>query len=555
MRGRALAATERIVCLASPGSNDAVDRLVEAVQSHDVTLVIREVGDQLQETDWTPGATLGVAVGGDGTFLSGVQAFAPRSIPFLGVDTGTLGFLARIQPADLPAALDAALGGTATVRPLRRFRVTARAFEATGINEVSVELPMPEDPVGRKVCRLAVETERESLGEYEGTGLAVTAPTGSTAMGLSAGGPIHGPGENDTLQIVPLHTNRVGSRPVVLDADREIRIHTGETVRVTVDGGRPREFVDGGSVLTVTGDPAPALLVETPQDRPFFDALADRLGWGARGPTQGRTRSTPTSRPKPRTVARESVCGAGHAIRAASGEDWTDEGTFRSAVTRRSEQVLTRALGGAFPDHGIRLAGTLHRPATGSYAWQGTPLDGGANLYRGAPQYAVGVTLLDDEAGESVVSAVSLPGFGELLLASSGRPVVRIDTPADAEWDGEQRTSRVGPTVRTEISSCRFLVGDGPGLTSLDGIKRSQIQRLGCDTLAVTQVATGRADACFLPAPSRAVGPALRLLDTAGGQATTLDGTALWTAPEEQSLVVSNGAVHQAFRRRVQASL
>jgi myo-inositol-1(or 4)-monophosphatase len=563
MHGGGLAGTERVVCLAAPGSDDAVDRLVDIVQGHGLSLVLRDVGDSLGPDDWVPGATLGVTVGGDGTFLSGVQAFAPRSIPFLGVNTGTLGFLARIQPGDLSAALDAVFAGQATVAPRQRFRVTGPGFEATGINEVTIELPMPEDPVGRKVCRLAVETDREYLGEYEGTGLAVAAPTGATAMALSAGGPIQHPRGNHTLQVVPLHTNRLGQHPVVLDASRELRVATASPVRVLVDGGRPREYVDGGTVLTVTGEPEPAHIVETPSDRQFFEALGERLGWGGHNVSSvpdhpSGTRTPGSVQTRVRDTACDALRGAGDAIRRASDALDGDDAALAD-LRRRSERIITAHLSRQFPDHELRVDGSVVRPGDSPYTWFGTPLDGATNLARGSPQYAVGLALA--ESGEQpgtetnpLVSAVFAPATTDLVVFD-GADTVRVD--ASAATDCADGTA-VGPTARAGLDGCRSLTEGRPDLVEFAGFpeRHGGTQRLGCPTLALTQVATGRADACWLAAATPAVLPAVWLVRGAGGRVTTPDGGPVSLADDTtQALVASNGPIHEPFRERIQQSL
>lgn len=563
MEGGALAGTERVVCLAAPGSDDAVDRLADTVHGYEVSLVLRDIGDSLRPDDWVPGATLGVTVGGDGTFLSGVQAFAPRSIPFLGVNTGTLGFLARIQPDDLAAALAAIFAGRATVTPRQRFRVTGPGFEATGINEVTIELPMPEDPVGRKVCRLAVEVGSEYLGDYEGTGLAVAAPTGSTAMALSAGGPIQKPEGGDTLQVLPLHTNRLGQHPVVLDASREIRVGTASSVRVLVDGGRPREHVDGGAVLTVTGEPTPAYTVETPHDRRFFDALGERLGWGSHNVPSVPDPPSPTAESRSfRTRVHDTACGAaraaGDAIRRARAVPGGDDSVLAD-VRRRSERIITTPLSRRFPDHGIRVNGSVVRPSDGPYTWVVSPLDGATNLARGSPHYGVGLGLVEsgDRSGaetDPVVSVVAVPTRGELVV-TDGTGTLQFDRDASPEPGAGVP---VGPTTRSDLEGCRFVTEGRPDLVELDSFsgRSGDVGRLGCDTLALTQVATGRADACWLAAATAAVVPAVWLVRGAGGRVTTPDGGPVAVEDgETQALVASNGPVHDLFRDRIQRSL
>jgi myo-inositol-1(or 4)-monophosphatase len=566
MRGSRLVTTERVVCFASPGSSDAVDSLETAAADHDATLTVRPVGESLVADDWIPGRTLGVTVGGDGTFLAGVRAFAPRSIPFFGVNTGTVGFLARTPPAELAAALGEVFDGEATVADRQRLCVTGPGLEATGINEVAIERPMPESPVDRKLCRLEVAAGGEYLGQYEGSGLVVAAPTGSTAIALSAGGPLQYPPDNRTLQVVGLHTNRLGFRPVVLDADRTVRVAADSPVRVSVDGGRPEAHAAAGDVVTVTGADEPAHLVWTSHDEPFFRTLAAKLGWGGRGddrtpprrPTQedAGQRDEATREECARRVAREAACAAGEAVdeqfRRLRRDAVTDPGAV--ATSRSSERVAAAVIRRTWPDHGIQSTERTVREGEGTDTWLVAPLDGRDNVGRGNPQYAVGVTLLDDDG--SVAGAVAAPAFDEVLSAGRNGGPFRssigpaADTggrdPAEASADGVV----VGTTDRAHLDGAVLLVGGEPGSDLFDRLAGAcEVRCPGSPALSLASVAAGRADACLVTDvhPATAAG-GVCLLRAAGGRVTTPDGTACRLEPdvagERVSLVASNGPLH-----------
>ncbi|PSP47449.1 inositol monophosphatase [Halobacteriales archaeon QH_6_66_25] len=514
MRGSRLVTTERVVCFASPGSDAAVDMLADAMDAHDATLTVRPVGESLTPDDWIPEKTLGITIGGDGTFLAGVRAFAPRSIPFFGVNTGTLGFLARTDPTDLPAALEEIFRGRASVSDRQRFRVTGPGVEATGINEVTFELPMPEDPVGRKVCQLEVVAGGEYLGRYEGTGLAVAAPTGSTAMALSADGPLQYPPGNRTLQVVGLHTNRLGFRPVVLDADREVRIAADSAVRVSVDGGRPQIDADAGDAFRITGADEPAHLVWTAQDAQFFDGAAGEAV----------------------DAAVDRVRQNGAAPRQAA-----------DAARRSSERILAAVLDRSFPGVDLRSPdGTVREgdgDRDGGATWLAAPLDGRTNAERGNSQYVVSVALLDDGP---VAGAVAAPAFDDVLSARRGTAPVRGSLDADEDVP-------VGPTARDDLDGAAVLVeGEPPDGLAGTLAGAGEIRRLGSPALALAHVAAGRADACLLTDVDAAtVAGGCCLLDAASGQVTTPDGEPLHLrgvdAGDRVSLLASNGSLHEAL--------
>jgi myo-inositol-1(or 4)-monophosphatase len=569
MRGSRLVTTERVVCFASPGSSDAVDSLEAAMANHDATLTVRPVGESLDADDWIPGRTLGVTVGGDGTFLAGVRAFAPRSIPFLGVNAGTVGFLARTPPTELAAVFGEVFDGEAAVADRQRFCVTGPGLEATGINEVAIERPMPEDPVDRKVCRLEVVAGGEYLGRYEGSGLVVAAPTGGTAIALSADGSLQYPPDNRTLQVVGLHTNRLGFRPVVLDADRTVRVAADSPVRVSVDGGRPEVHAAADDVVTITGADEPAHLVWTSHDEPFFGALAAKLGWGGRSddrtpprrPTQedaGQRDEAPRDE-RARRVAREAACAAGEAVdeqfrrlRRTAVPD------LESSVTSRSsERIAAAVIRRTWPDHRIRSTERTVHTGERADTWLVAPLDGRDNLDRGNPHYAVGVALVDNEG--PVAGAVAAPAFDEVISAGHNGGPLRSHTgstadtggsdPAEASADGVA----VGTTDRGHLDGAVLLVDGGLGSGTFDRLAGAcEVRCSGSPTLALASVAAGRADACLVTDVHHATAACgVCLLRAAGGRVTTPDGAACRLVPdsagERVSLVASNDRLHEAL--------
>jgi len=576
VRGSGLVTTERVVCLASPASGDTAARLEDAMADHDATLSVRPVGESLAGVDCPPGRTLGITLGGDGTFLSGVQEFAPRSIPFFGINTGTLGFLAGTQPADLEPALAAALAGEATVTSRQRYRVTGPGLDATGINEVTFERPMPENPVGRKVCRLDVVAGGEYVGQYEGSGIAVAAPTGSTAMALSAGGPVHTPADNHTLQVVPLQTNRLGLRPVVLDAGREVRLRTDSPIQVAVDGGRPQRRAEPGDTFAVTGAAEPALLVQPPHDAPFFGTLADTLGWGGWHPDRAAalSREQPSAEDplcaRARRVARTAVCAAGEAtaaharlLRRGREQDGAESHAVQGSpeslaedARQQSEQIIAAVLDRQFPDHGLRTpADTLQ--AGEARTWLAAPLDGLDNFTRDSPHYAVSLALLD---ADPVAAAVAVPAFDEVFAGSPGRvrrSAAEMRTATAGSSQSGRDSAAVEPTAQDALAGSTLVSrGDPRGalLGQLSDVDCS-VQRPGSDALALCHVAAGRADACLLTGPDPAVvAGGVSLLRLAGGRVTDADGEPFrLQSAADGALVASNGPLHGALLDRLTA--
>ena len=274
MHGRSLVSTRRLVCLCADPTDPVVAHIQSWANTRNLSVTVEPVGSEPETHDTT--GTLAVSVGGDGTFLEAIRVFAPRGIPVLGIDRGTLSFLPRVRPDRATAALAEVLRGEATIQPHHRFAVTGPSLTTAGINDVTLE-PVQQADTHRTVT-LSVAVDGESLGIYEGGGAVVSTPTGSTAMGLSADGPIQRPG-GDILQFTPLHPTRLGRRTVIFDADRTLTALAHDTLTVSIDGGRTSQTLRAGDSLRITGTNRPAHVVRTSSDHSFFLALATKLGW------------------------------------------------------------------------------------------------------------------------------------------------------------------------------------------------------------------------------------------------------------------------------------
>jgi myo-inositol-1(or 4)-monophosphatase len=498
MHGRRLATTEEVVCVTSPETGDALERLESWTTTHGIDLATVPVGEDVTDDHYDEDrATLGVAIGGDGTFLEGVRAFAPRRIPLLGINTGTLAFLTRVEPDHVDAALTEVLRGRATIEDRQQVHVRADGLDATGANDVMIRPLPPENPVDRKICRLHLFADDEFVGTYDGSGLAVSTPTGSTGISLSAGGPVHYPNDNLTLQVTPLHTHRMGVRPVVISSDTTLTVVPEDPVDVLVDGGRHATTVDGDAVVQVSGADHPAHIVRTSYDADFFTAISAKLGWGLRdADADGPTHRVPAEEggaddmlAHARQVAAEAARGAGEPLRELHGQVEgvqfkSDKADIVTEADYQAEHIIATVIENEFPSHGIRSEESVHVPAESDYTWLVDPLDGTGNFAHGNPNYSVSIALL--EGNDPVVGVVYSPETDELYSAVQGR---------GATADGVAARS----TDRDALDESMLLSGydpDGGFLRAFYQETRG-VRRVGSAALNLCFVATGSADALW----------------------------------------------------------
>ena len=558
MHGRRLATTEEIITITSPNSDVALDAIKSWTDDRDIELSTVAVGEEIDDIHDETRATLGITLGGDGTFLEGIRAFAPRQIPLLGVNTGTLAFLARVSPDDLDDALTEAIRGRSTVDNRQQLQVQAKGVETTGINDVMIEHVPPENPVDRKITRLHLFADDEYVGEYEGTGLAVSTPTGSTGISLSADGPIHYPKNNLALQVVPLHTHRLGVRPLVVGESTELTIVSEGRANLLVDGGRTHTILSGGDVVTVTGADNPAHIVRTSYDDHFFTAISDKLGWSIRtGDDNGPREALDLGEPempegtveRALQIAKEAAQSAGEPLRELHGQVESvsvksDKSDIVTEADYQADHIISTVIENEFPEHGIRSEESEEKEGN-EYTWLIDPLDGTGNFAHGNPNYSVSIGLLQDE--RPVMGVVFAPETGELFSAIAG---------GDAYENGNKLTT----TDRDELDESMLLSGYDPDGTFLSHFYQEArgVRRLGSAALSLCYLASGTADAVWeYDTYPWDVAAGLVIARAAGAQITDSTGEdyQLRLDQDEQraELLGSNGPLHPALISHLEA--
>lgn len=222
-----------------------------------------------------------VSIGGDGTMLRAVGSLAGRPVPVIGVNVGTLGYLATVDADRLLEAISTYLGGRAgtdydlDVRMLLEVAVWtngARLSHHLALNEVALE----KREAGHTV-RLGVDIDHERFTTYVADGLIVATPTGSTAYSLSARGPILSPRLRAML-ITPLSPHMLFDRSMVLDPSESVRIEIGghRDVHIATDG-QWAHTLSPGDVVEVRAAKETANLVRFEQSR-FHRTLKTKFG-------------------------------------------------------------------------------------------------------------------------------------------------------------------------------------------------------------------------------------------------------------------------------------
>jgi NAD+ kinase len=226
-----------------------------------------------------------VVLGGDGTLLSvaGCVAATSPTVPILGVNFGSLGFLTEATLPELYASLEAAVNGQARVEERLMLRATTVRAGATLPEQLALNDVVITKAARARMTDLSVSVGDEFVTRVKADGLIVATPTGSTAYNLAAGGPIVQP-VVDALVLTPIAPHMLTNRPIVIPANSVVRVQPmmdgRDELYVTFDGQAGYKLEAGDEVRIHGADHRVRLL--RPSPRSYFEVLRQKLKWNER---------------------------------------------------------------------------------------------------------------------------------------------------------------------------------------------------------------------------------------------------------------------------------
>jgi NAD+ kinase len=220
------------------------------------------------------------SLGGDGTFLSLIHMCKFSTKPVVGINLGGLGFLTSIGEDDLEDNLTRIARGqystvnrmileAAVIRRGKQIRIL-HAFNDIFINR----------SVRPKIISIGACYGNDFISDFQGDGLIIATPAGSTAYSLAAGGPIVEPNVNAFI-LTPLCPHSLTERPMILSSQTSLRLTIGpgeSNVMLSADG-LENIRVSGGDEIVISHAGLQTNIVDLSQ-RTYFDLLRVKLEWG-----------------------------------------------------------------------------------------------------------------------------------------------------------------------------------------------------------------------------------------------------------------------------------
>ena len=230
-------------------------------------VVLHDLTQELRDAD------LLICFGGDGTILHMAKAATRRGLPLLGVNIGTMGFMAELESSELDK-LKLLAAGKYEIDSRMMLDITVQRDREIIFHDICLNDAVITKGAVARIVHLAVKCDGVQAMECGGDGVIISTPTGSTAYSLSAGGPIVEP-EADGIIITPVCSHDVASRCIVASGKRVITVgmtsQSRRSAYLSVDGGKTLRL-NMGDVVTIKKSKLETRLVRL-NDRSFYDVV------------------------------------------------------------------------------------------------------------------------------------------------------------------------------------------------------------------------------------------------------------------------------------------
>lgn len=208
-----------------------------------------------------------IVLGGDGTLLRAARDYQGKYIPLIGVNLGTLGYLAEVEQDQIENALEQMIAD--------KYEVESRMMLSgvPVISGASMEpmIALNDIVINRKgalhVINFNIYVNGQLLSTYSADGMIISTPTGSTAYNLSAGGPIVEPRARLIMMTPVCSHTLVNNRTIILSEDDVIDIEIGEykpgekqEVDASFDGSHPVNLNEGDKIRIIRSDKVTKIL-------------------------------------------------------------------------------------------------------------------------------------------------------------------------------------------------------------------------------------------------------------------------------------------------------
>lgn len=224
-----------------------------------------------------------IALGGDGTILKVSRDLRNLQIPIVGVNLGTLGFLAEVEPEHIFSVMDRLFLDDYEME--ERMNIYGSIYKEGKEEIIHTDISLNDIVITRagfsRVIGLKIYVNGKVLDIYEADGVIVSTPTGSTGYNMSAGGPIVSPRTN-LMIVTPISPHSLTSKSIVLSSEDEIVIEVlkmrkaqKEEAIVNFDG-EPGILLSAGDKIVIKKSETTTKMTKL-FDVSFYEVLREKI--------------------------------------------------------------------------------------------------------------------------------------------------------------------------------------------------------------------------------------------------------------------------------------
>lgn len=224
-----------------------------------------------------------IALGGDGTILKVSRDLRTLNLPIVGVNLGTLGFLAEVEPEQIFAVLDRLMVDDYEME--ERINITGSIYKEGNDKPIVEDIALNDIVISRegfsRIIGLKIYVNGKAMDIYKADGVIVSTPTGSTGYNLSAGGPIVCPKTNIMI-VTPISPHSLTSKSIVFSGEDEIVVEVlkmrkaqEEEAIVSFDGQQGTQLSTGDRIVIRKSDTVTKMIKLF--DVSFYEVLREKI--------------------------------------------------------------------------------------------------------------------------------------------------------------------------------------------------------------------------------------------------------------------------------------
>ena len=265
-----------VIYSATRKTDEALFRVNEIIESSNSEVILSTNVKKLntETIKKASKAELILVLGGDGTMIGSIRNLHSLNVPFLGINSGTVGFLTDLSLNKIEKLKDILQGYY-----LKESRPVFEAYSSIKKKEIFLNEVVIHSGSVTKMLDLEISLKNQVIYNLKADGLIISSSTGSTAYSYSGGGPIISPKLN-AISLLPMFSHSSSSHSLLLSDKEEVTVKIKNknlnSTQIFVDGKKNLKYTNKGLKVSNTKK---TFKLYHPKDYNYFEACRTKLGW------------------------------------------------------------------------------------------------------------------------------------------------------------------------------------------------------------------------------------------------------------------------------------